>query len=111
VSGFRFLLCFPNPITDPPEGACPTGGSNDASEMGSFEIPVPAGDYTLEVENLHPDFTEGSSVGPEPAAFRVPLPVAPPPPVGPISVVAGQTSSADVILLGTPPRFDQFEGP
>jgi hypothetical protein len=40
------------------------------------------------------------------------MPGTAPAPMGPINVTAGSTSSGNnVTLIGTPPRFDQFEGP
>ncbi len=110
VSGYRFRVCHPNPITNPPPSDCGTSGSDTASHIGLYEIPLPPGNYTIEVESINPQFTSGSSLGP--SDFPIPLPVAPPAPIGPITVTAGQTSSGnDVTLIGTPPRFDAFEGP
>ncbi len=111
VSGYRFRLCTPNPITDPPPDDCPAIGITDAEQIGFYEIPVPAGTYTVEVEAIDPQFVEGSSVGPLEFEQR-PLPGTPPAPVGPIVVAPGQASNGnDLVLSGTPPRFDQFEGP
>ena len=110
VSGYRFRFCHPNSITNPTPEFCPDSGSDTASHIGLFEIPVPAGSYTIEVESIDPQFTLGSSVGP--ANFPIELPGTLPPPMGPITITAGETSSGnDVTLVGTPPRFDQFEGP
>jgi hypothetical protein len=40
------------------------------------------------------------------------MPGSAPPPSGPVAVAAGATATGnDVTLIGTPPRFDQFEGP
>ena len=41
------------------------------------------------------------------------MPGTAPAPTGPITVTAGATSSAGTTsrCIGTPPRFDQFEGP
>jgi hypothetical protein len=109
VSGHSFRVCNPNPITNPPANVCPPVGSTNPALIGAYEIAVPPGSYTIEVESISPFFTDGSSVGP--ANFPIPLPGAPPSPIGPINVVAGQTSSGnDVTVLGTAPRFDQFEG-
>jgi len=110
VSGFRFRACHPNPITNPPDSDCPPGGSDSAAHIGSFEIPVPPGDYTIEVESIDPQFTGGSSVGP--SDNPIPLPGGIPPVIGPITVTAGSTvSGVDVVLQDSFPRFDQFEGP
>jgi hypothetical protein len=110
VSGYSFRLCTPNPITNPPPGDCPTDGSADATQIGAFEIPVPPGNYTIEIEDIDPQFVQGSSVGP--SDRRIPLPGILPAPNTLILVVAGQTNAGNqVILSSTPPRFDQFEGP
>jgi len=110
VTGYRFRSCVPNEITNPlPEDGCPPSGSVNPRHIGLYEIPVPAGTYTIEVESIDPSFTGGSSVGP--SAFPIPLPGTAPPPSAPISIAAGQTISGNnVTLIGTPPRFDQFEG-
>jgi hypothetical protein len=110
VSGFRFRACRPNPITNPPPEFCPPGGSDNPDEIGLYEIPVPPGSYTIEVEPIHQSFSGGSSVGP--SNSPVPMPGTAPSPLGPIAISAGQTSAGnDFVLVGTPPRFDQFEGP
>jgi hypothetical protein len=110
VSGNRFRVCHPNPITNPTPDICPPSGSENPNLIGLYEIPVPAGSYTVEVESIDPQFTDSSSVGP--SDFPIPMPGTAPAPLGPIPVSAGQTQSGnDVILIGTPPRFDQFEGP
>lgn len=95
-------------------------GSRNPALIGTFEIPVPPGNYTVEVESVDPAFVFGSGVGP----LRVPIPAP-----GPkefwnsgesdtdntltattITVTAGQTvSGINIILNGTPPRFDAFE--
>jgi hypothetical protein len=110
VAGFRFRGCDPNEITNPREDLCPTAGSFNPGHVGLYEIPVPVGSYTLHVESIDPSFTFGSSVGP--GSFPIPLPGTAPPPSGPITISAGETDSGNhVILIGTPPRFDRFEGP
>jgi hypothetical protein len=109
VSGFNFRGCTPNPITQPPLDICPASGSTNPGLIGAYEIPLPPGNYTIEVEGISPLFTAGSSVGP--ANFPIPLPGTAPPPTGSIHVTAGQTTAGhDVTVIGTPPRFDQFEG-
>jgi hypothetical protein len=46
-------------------GARYTGSSSTAALRGLYEIPgLPAGDYTIEVEEIEASFTGGSSVGP-----------------------------------------------
>ena len=70
---------------------------------------MPPGSYTIEVETIDPSFTDGSSVGPSDRPIA--MPGTAPAPLGPIAIAAGQTSSGnDIVLIGTPPRFDQFEG-
>jgi len=106
VSGYRFGVFHGNPIT----GAQSAGvGSDNPAHIGLFEIPVPAGNYLLEVESIYFDFVDGSSVGPE---FLIAMPGNAPGLTGPITVAAGATvSGVNIVLNGTPPRFDQFESP
>jgi hypothetical protein len=105
VSGYRFRIFHGNPINDPGEDF----GSEAPSLIGLYEIPVPPGNYRVEVESIAPEFTEGSSVG---GPILIPMPGTAPAPIGPINVVAGGTASGnDIVLIGTDPRFDQFEGP
>jgi hypothetical protein len=105
VSGYKFRVFHSNPITNP--GASPFG-STAPGDIGLFEIPVPAGTYTIEAETINEEFVDGSSVG---AEIRIPMPGTAPPPSGPVAVGAGNTAVGnDITLIGTPPRFDQFEG-
>jgi hypothetical protein len=109
VSGYRFRACTPNTITNPDPDFCPPSGSLDPAHIGLYEIPVPPGSYTIEVEVIDPSFTDGSSVGPSDRPIA--MPGTAPAPLGPVTIAAGQTSSGnDIVLIGTPPRFDQFEG-
>lgn len=106
VSGFRFRVFHGNPINDP-------GGSGPGSELpshiGLFEIPVPAGNYMIEAESIDEEFVDGSGVG---SQIRIAMPGSAPAPLGPISVAAGSTVPGNnIVLIGTAPRFDQFEGP
>ena len=105
VSGYRFGFVHGNPIT----GAQSNGaGSSHPAHIGLFEIPVPAGSYTLEVEAIHQEFVEGSSVGP--GLFNFELPGVAPAPSAPIAVSAGEHENGhDVILIDSLPRFDDFE--
>jgi hypothetical protein len=109
VSGNRFRIFQGNPINEPdPQPLGPFRSQNPA-HIGFYEIPLPPGNYLIEVESIDPNFTEGSSVGGETV---IEMPGSAPPPLGPVTVTAGATSAGnDVILIGTPPRFDQFEGP
>lgn len=105
VSGYRFGFVHGNSIT----GAQSNGaGSSNPAHIGLFEIPVPAGSYTLEVEAIHREFVDGSSVGP--GLFNFELPGDPPAPSAPIAVSAGELEDGhDVILNDQLPRFDDFE--
>jgi hypothetical protein len=105
VSGFKFKLSHGNPITN---SAASIFGTSAPNDIGLFEIPVPAGSYTIEVETINEEFVDGSSVG----GLLIPMPGTAPPPSGPVVVGAGGTAAGnDIVLIGTPPRFDQFEGP
>jgi hypothetical protein len=106
VSGYKFRVFHGNPITNPMVALF---GTQSPDDIGLFEIPVPAGTYTIEVESINGEFIDGSSVG---GPMRIPMPGTAPPPSGPVAVAAGATAAVnDVTLIGTPPRFDQFEGP
>jgi hypothetical protein len=105
VSGYRFRFLHGNPIANSPD---PSAGSDNAAQLGLFEIPVPAGSYRLEVEEIFEEFVDGSSVGP--GLYLIPLPGTAPPPSAQIGVSAGETEDDhDVVLNGTPPRYDEFE--
>jgi hypothetical protein len=106
ISGYKFRAIHGNPLTgDPPSPF----GTTAAGDIGLFEIPVPApGSYTIEVESVDPQFTEGSSIG----AYQIAMPGTAPAPIGPVVVAPNAVSSGNnIVLIGTPPRFDQFEGP
>jgi hypothetical protein len=106
VSGYKFRFFHGNPITNPTPD---TFGTEAPDAIGLFEIPVPAGNYTIEVETINENFVDGSGVG---GPVLIPMPGTAPAPSGPVSVAAGATVTGnDVTLIGTPPRFDQFEGP
>ena len=105
VSGYKFRFFSGNPINDAGDDA----GTQAPGDIGLYEISLPPGDYMIEVENIDPQFVEGSSVG---GPIRIDMPGSAPAAIGPISVTAGATSSGnDVTLIGTASRFDQFEGP
>jgi hypothetical protein len=116
VSGFKFTGNPGQSVTAAPylNGASDnTGGdgfgSRQTSDIGRFEIPVPTGSYTVEVETINSGFDGGSSVGPlDPP---IPMPGTAPAATAPIAVTAGGTSNVgDIVLVGTDPRFDAFEG-
>jgi len=106
VSGYKFRFFNGNPINDP---AGDSFGTQTPSHIGLYEISLPPGNYMIEAETVDAQFSEGSSVG---GPIRIEMPGTAPAPIGPINVTAGATSSGnDVTLIGTDPRFDQFEGP
>ena len=134
VSGFLFTGDAGNPVYPWPGSDF---GSRDQDLIGYYDIPgLLPGNYTVEVEAINGTgeyaFVGGSSVGPIGASgwgFQFPLPslLPTPPPCAQeylvsgatasctdkteIPIAAGQTVStgADVILIGTPPRYDAWE--
>lgn len=120
VSGFRFTGWVGQFVTGTSPGSL--FGSRDPRHIGRFEIPVPAGTYTVEVEAVFPGFVGGSGVGP--ALFHLPLPGPAefwnadesdrddPAAFTPVTVMPGQrVEGLDIILNGTLPPYDAFEGP
>ena len=108
VSGQRFRLFHGNPINEPSTEPLGPFGDQVPGDIGFYEIPLPPGSYMIFVESIDPQFVDGSSVG---GSVRIAMPGASPAPIGPVTVTAGATFSGnDVVLIGTPPRFDQFEG-
>jgi len=104
ISGYKFRAIHGNPLTGDP--ADPFGTTN-AAHIGLYEIPVPIGSYTIEVESVDAQFVDGSGIG----GYRIAMPGTAPAPIGPIVVTQNAVSSGnDVTLIGTAPRFDQFEG-
>lgn len=119
ISGFLFTGNPGQSVTGDNTGGSNFGSRNPSWE-GYFEVPVPAGTYTLQIEPVNSQFSFGSSVGP---------PVEPYPIIGsleywdvnesayddpaastPITVTAGTTvSGKNIIINGTPPRFDNYE--
>lgn len=131
VSGYLFTADAGNPLVqvNTPTFQTPSPfGWNDPAQMaqiGMFNVPgLPPGDYTVEVEKLDDSFTLGSGVGPIGTylGFQFLMP-------GscttqfwnnsgsalcdastPITVTAGSTTTdVNIILNGTPPRFDAWE--
>ena len=85
-------------------------GSRDPTLVGFYRIPgLLPGNYTIEVESINAGFDAGSSVGP--LNPPIPMPGTAPSPAGPFVVSAGGTvtGGTNITLVGTPPRFDQFE--
>jgi hypothetical protein len=119
VSGFLFTGNPGQAITgDNTNGS--SFGSRNPALIGYYEIPVPAGNYTVQVENIHQSFTGGSSVGPlDPPAItygaqeywhRFESAYDDLNQIDPIAVQVGQTvSNINIILNQTPPRFDSLE--
>jgi len=115
VSGFLFTgdpgqttTCVDpaNPTPQTCSNLGDTFGSRDRNLIGHFEIPLPPGTYTLEVESIFSGFGGGSSVGPLSPPIPAPGTLPPSPTV---SVTAGATTNFNITLQGTPPRFDAFE--
>lgn len=119
VSGFLFTGNPGQSITGDNTGGSPFGSRNTAL-IGYYEIPVTAGTYTVQTENISGLFTGGSSVGPlDPPALTYSASEfwhqyeSGSDDAGkkdPITVTAGQKiSNINIILNRTAPRFDQFE--
>jgi hypothetical protein len=90
---------------------CNTGGSRHGSRdthlIGTFDIPVLPGTYTIQIESINPQFVGGSGVG----SLRRPIPMSgiAPASLPTVTVAAGGLASVAITLVGTPPRFDSFE--
>src|SRR5262249_9714593 len=102
-----------------------------AENIGYYEMFVPPGDYTIEVEGIDPMFDGGSSVGPLDPPIALPGGIPrffsigntgtftstnhdDPYALTIIGVSVGGAShpaTVDIILEGTDPTFDQFEDP
>lgn len=116
VSGYLFTGNVGQNVTcqvpNPNDPSCNNGGdrtgSRDTSLYGTFDIPVLAGTYTLNVESIDSAFTLGSKVGP--LQFPIPMPGTAPTPAT-ITVTPGATvnTGTDIRLQNTPPIFDSFE--
>ena len=96
-------------------------GSRDSSLIGYYQISVPPGTYTVEVEALYPSFVSDSGIGPlsppvalpggvpkfwnkNGSAFDFPLHW------DTITINPGdKVTGIDIILNNTPARFDQYE--
>ncbi len=109
VSGYKVRVFNGNPINEPDDQPLGPFRSQEPTDIGRYEIPLPPGNYMVEAESVDPQFVGGSSVGND---DRIDMPGIAPAPIGPITVIAGQTTAGhDIVLIGTPPRFDAFEGP
>jgi hypothetical protein len=132
VSGFLYTTVAGNPFA--PDGYNPNDylGSRDQTLIGYYDLPgLPPGEYTIEVEAINNSgsipFIGGSSVGPIGADFgfqyKMPgtcdlqylhYPSSPGDSCSAFTTVtvgAGETvnTQTDVILLGTPSRYDAWE--
>lgn len=81
-------------------------GARAASREGYYKIPVPPGQYTVEIERVDPLFTAGSSVGPLDPPIPIPGTSAG---LAAATVTAGQSTIVSFTLVGGPKRFDGFE--
>jgi hypothetical protein len=107
VSGYLFTSSLGQTVGG--SNAAGSGfGGRSAGLVGRFDIPAPPGEYVVSVESISAGFVGGSGVGP--LSPPIPLPGMAPEPVV-ITVTAGASTEADLVLLRTAPRFDPFEGP
>ncbi len=122
VAGYRFTTNPGQPYTAnylpcTPSSACPNGtlgynsvgsqfGSRDPSMIGFYEVPVPPGQYNVEVHSLLTDFSGFF----DPVAPRFPLPGPSGNTPGTVTTAASAiVSGINIILNGTDPPFDIFE--
>lgn len=127
VSGYLFTdnpgQSFTASMSDPNENNVDGDpmGSRNAKLIGHYQLAVPPGTYTIEVEAIFPSFTGGSSVGPlsppvalpgfpefwnkDESAFDFPLAR------DTVTISPGdKLTGIDIILNNnTTPTFDQFE--
>ncbi len=132
VSGYLYTADAGNAAVPGSQSEEPFG-SRDQTLIGFFDIPaLPPGSYTLEVEGIHNSdpipFINSSSVGPIGGLLGVqfgfpgtctPQFLADPAThaatctsgsAATLNVTAGTTlTGTDIILVGTPPRFDAYE--
>jgi Matrixin len=126
ISGYLFTgnpgqsvtASMSDPTEDNTNGA--KAGSRNAQLIGYYQIPVPPGTYTVEVESIYSGFISESGIGPlDPP---VPIPESGEfwnqdesafdflPQRDTITVHAGDNiTDVDIILNGAPSRFDQYE--
>lgn len=119
VSGFLFTNDPGQSVTGTDTGGS-SFGSRDPQKEGFYELVVPASSYTVEVESIYPDFSEGSSVGPlvrptpNPGAneFWNDTESAPDDPTAKTTIVVtpgAVITGKDIVLNGTLNRFDRDE--
>jgi hypothetical protein len=125
VSGFQFTAnpgqsVTANYLQCSEPGMCPNGflddntngsdfGSRKIAKIGYYEIPVPAGSYTITLESVFDGFAGGSSVGP----FDPPIPMPgqmDPAATNTVTVTTGTSSTLNFTLKGTLPATDALEG-
>lgn len=114
VSGFLYTgnpgqtrTCF-DPANPTPQTCSNLGspfGSHDPALIGHYEIPLPPGTYTIQIESIFDGFGGGSGVGP----LDPPIPAPGSFGGGTVSVTAGGATNFNIILQGAPQRFDPFE--
>lgn len=137
VSGFLFTGDEGNPLVQFPGFTPSRFGSHDQTLIGYYEIPgLAPGMYTVEVEAFDPGFTGGSGIGPVGSlglVFPNPsscIPSGPAVPIEFLNTAPPESSSdgctesnpldlttpgtildanTDIILNGTPPRYDAYE--
>ncbi len=108
VSGYLFTGNPAQSVTGTNPGS--SFGSRTPTLVGFYRIPgLLPGNYTIEVESINESFEGPSSVGP--LNPPIPMPATAPSPAGPFVISAGGTvtGGTNITLVGTPPRFDQFE--
>lgn len=112
VSGYKFTGNFGQSVSclNANDPSCNAGGSpfgsRDTTLIGTFDIPVPPGQYTVNVESVDPSFVGASGLNP----LNPPIPMPGTAPSAPtVTVTAGQTTTVNITLVGTQPRFDSFE--
>jgi len=126
ISGYLFTADAGNALVQA-SGLTPSPfGSRDQTLIGLFNIPgLPPGNYTVEVEALDDTFVGGSGAGPIGIlGFQFPMPGSCATELWnntesanelcdtstPITVTAGSTTTGiNIILNGTPPRYDAWE--
>jgi hypothetical protein len=135
VSGFLFTACEGNPVALPPYNDCGPSitpfGSRDQDLIGFYYIPgLPPGNYIVEVEAIYNTgdyaFVGGSSVGPiGNLGFQFPMPgtcvteflndaesatdQCTDSNTRTVSAGAEVNTNTNIILNGTPPRYDAWE--
>ncbi len=132
VSGFLYTAGVRNPLVSDGSSVDLIFGSHDQKLIGYYDIAgLPPGDYTIEVEAINNSgglpFINDSGVGPvgSDLGFQYKMPGSCAPQflnypslptdscsaLSTVSAGAGITANTktDVILLGTPPRFDAWE--